>query len=96
MGLVSATPSRLNVPSMSPESGLKRGGVAEVGSMGMGLIATPLFGGVMVGSGGGQTSCKGMVGQKSLIWALGTGPINSSMCVAQSNETVGGMCVVFG
>ena len=57
--------------------------MAEVGSMGMGLIATPLFGGVMVGSGGGQTSCKGMVGQKSLT--LGMGPINSSMFVTQFN-----------
>ena len=89
MGLVNATPSRLDVHATSLESGLIRGSVAGVGSMDTGLVVTPPFGRVTVGSGGAQTSCKGMVGQKSL--ALGMGLIDSLMFA-----TVGGMCTIFG
>ena len=67
-----------------------------VGLMGAVLVAASPFGGVTVGSVGAQTSCEGVVGRKSL--ALGTGPIDSSMSIAQFNvefvaqSTGGGTC----
>jgi hypothetical protein len=51
-------------------------GVRTVGA------ASP-FDRVMVGLGGVQTGCEGVVGRKSLT--LGTGPINVSMLFTQSN-----------
>ena len=54
-----------------------------VGLMGASSVAVSPFGGVTVGSVGVQMSCKGVVGRKSL--ALGTGPIDSSVSVAQFN-----------
>jgi len=82
-GLVSATPSGPGAHVTSPELGLIRGGVAGVGSTGVGSVATSPFGGVTVGLGGVEMGCKGVVGWKLL--ALGTGPIDSLMSVAQFN-----------
>ena len=48
-GLVSMTPSGQGVHATSPELGLIRGGTAGVASMGTVLVATSLFGGVIVG-----------------------------------------------
>ena len=81
-GLVSATPSGPGAHATSPKSGSIRGGMG-FGSTGTVLVAVSPFGGVTVGSVGAQTSCESVVGRKSL--ALGTGPIDSSMSVAQFN-----------
>jgi hypothetical protein len=80
--LVSATPSGPGAHATSPKSGSIRGGMG-FGSMGTVLVAASPFGRVMVGLVGAQMSCKGVVGRKSL--ALGMGPIDSSMSVAQFN-----------
>ena len=49
------------------------------------LGATSPFNGVTVGL--GRSGCEGVVGRKSI--ALGTGPIDMSMLVAQSNRCEG-------
>jgi hypothetical protein len=81
--LASATPSGPGTHATSPESGAIRGSTAGVGSTGTVLVATSPFGRVSVGSVGVQTRCEGVVGRMSL--ALGTGPIDSSMSIAQFN-----------
>ena len=82
-GLVSSTPSGPGAHAMSPKLGSIRGYTGGVGSTGTVSVGMSPFGGVTVGSVGVQTSCEGVVGQKSL--ALGTGLINSSMSVTQFN-----------
>ena len=79
-GLVSTTPCGSGVHAMSLKSGSIIGGMG-VGSTGTVVVAASLFGRVMVGSVDVQMSCKGVVGQKSLVLVMG--PIHSLMSISQ-------------
>jgi hypothetical protein len=83
-----ATPSGPGVHVTSPGSGLARAGVVGVLAVGVGGMRTVCEGAVGLSGkrGAGLWLAKGnggFVGQKSL--ALGTGPIDLSVSVAQSN-----------
>jgi hypothetical protein len=54
-----------------------------VGADAMGSLVAGAVGVQTMGAGGVRTSCGGVVGRKSL--ALGTGPINESVSMAQSS-----------
>ena len=82
-----ATPVGLCVHAVSPWSGLMRAGAFGMWAAGMLLLS----------AGSGQSGCGCVLGQNSL--ALGTGPIDSSSLVTQSNRTCscrvdGAGCVV--
>jgi hypothetical protein len=70
--------------------GMEAAGMRSLGAPVVGVRArgaTSSFDGVTVGLGDAQTSCEGVVGRKSVT--QGTGPIDSSMLVAQSNTADG-------